>query len=382
MGEKNHKKSTYQFASDDEFPEMANPSSLPNHASYCYSPRLMTISDCHHRTCPGSRDSGCYGSWEHLGHKEVFNKQGYMISKNHNSRVSPLQYNKENLQPVNQSRAVGEIRYVCNRQANSSGRGSASSGRTSVENCGGESQTSDMERSDKDFTEEDREVCEITRGVRSEVSCAHPGDHVTPQAVENSVFSDFSVVMCSNAGTQTSYCDAETRCSQVANQVNGHSRGATECERSKPFPSKVVTKSKNSKQDAQVQVMCPFGPLSVCHEGGQTPTRQECVQRQRGSNGGSSDSTPTGELHGRASSSQGAITNQGGQVQYTEKQVPNNTCRSHSVDNSRPVSSPKDFRNVQKSLVSLVKAKLADENINLTQEPYSTKVLKWVFSLP
>ncbi|XP_061193520.1 SAM and SH3 domain-containing protein 1-like isoform X2 [Saccostrea echinata] len=361
-------------AEDDEFPEVGSHNGLSNQATlYCYSPRLMTFSDCHHRTCPGSRDSGCYGSWEHLGHKEVFNKQGYMISaKNQTSRVSPLQYNKENLQPVNQNRTVGEIRYVCSRQANSSGRGSASSGRTSVENCGGESQTSDMERSDRDFTEEDREVCEINHMVRrSDPSCVHPGEHVTPSAEENSVFGDFIVVMCSNVGTQTSSsCDSEARCSKFTNQVNGHSYGATDCERSKPFPNKVVTKSRNSKKDAHVQVMCPFGPLSVFPEGGQNQSRQECVQRQRESIGGSSDSTPTGELQGRTSS-QGAISNQEGQVQYSDKQVPKNG--PHSVDISRPVSSPIDFRNVKKSLVSLITAKLDDENINLSQEPYSTK---------
>lgn len=295
-------------------------------------------------------------------------------SKNQTSRVSPLQYNKENLQPVNQNRTVGDIRYICSRPANSSGRGSASSGRTSVENCGGESQTSDMERSDRDFTEEDREVCEINRAIQSsDPPCVHPGEHVTPQAEDNSVFGDFSVLMCSNAATQTSsHCEStDLRCSKFANQANGLSNGATECERSKPFPSKVVNKSKNTKQDAQVQVMCPFGPLSLVHEGNQ---RQDCVQRQRGSTGGSSDSTPTGELQGRAPSSLGAISSQGGQVQYSDKKVPNN--RPQSVDSSRQVSSPKDFRNVKKSLVSLVTAKLADEKINLSQEPYSTKVMQ------
>lgn len=357
---------------------MGTPNGLPNHAGYCYSPRLMTINDCHHRVCPGSRDSGCFGSCEHLGHKEVFNKQGYMISsKNQTSRVSPLQYNKENLQPVNQNRTVGDIRYVCSRPANSSGRGSASSGRTSVENCGGESQTSDMERSDRDFTEEDREVCEINRAIqRSDPPCVHPGEHVTPQAEDNSVFGDFNVLMCSNAATQTSsHCEStDQRCSKFAIQANSLSNGATECERSKPFPSKVVNKSKNTKQDAQVQVMCPFGPLSLGYEGNQ---RQDCVQKQRGSTGGSSDSTPTGELQGRAQSSLGAISSQGGQVQYSDKKVPNN--RPQSVDSSRQVPSPKDFRNVKKSLVSLVTAKLADEKINLSQEPYSTKVIQFSF---
>ncbi|XP_022293700.2 SAM and SH3 domain-containing protein 1-like isoform X5 [Crassostrea virginica] len=358
-------------AEEDEFPEMGTPNGLPSHVGYCYSPRLMTIGDCHHRACPGSRDSGCYGSWEHLGHKDVLNKQGYMISpKSQNSRVSPLQYNKENLQPVNQNRTIGDIRYVCSRQANSSGRGSASSGRTSVENCGGESQTSDMERSDRDFTEEDREVCEINLASRKgDTSCVHPGEHVTPQAEENPVFGDFTVIMCSYASTQTSsHGERDNGHSQFSNSVKGQSNGATECERSKPFSNKVVIKSKNSKKDAQVQVMCPFGPLSVVPEANTGQVRQDCLQRQRGSN----DSTPTRELQGgRALSSLGAITSQGGQVQYNDNKVPNH--RPKSVDSSRPVSSPKDFRSVKKSLVSLITAKLADEKINLSQEPYSTK---------
>lgn len=67
-----------------------------------------------------------------------------------------------------------------------------------------------MERSDKDFTEEDREVCEINRVIqRSDFFCVYFGEYVILQVEDNFVFEDFNVFMCLNVVIQIFfYCES------------------------------------------------------------------------------------------------------------------------------------------------------------------------------
>ena len=355
----------------------------------CYSPRMVLTGEYPNtRSCPTSRDSGCYGSWEQLGLKDASNKIAYNVGLKHPNGVdkdrifSPLQHtNKENVHPGTPMKYNGEQR-LGSRQTNSSGRGSASSGRASVETCQQycEHRNSDMERSDREFTEEDREVCQITSAVEEDDAYCY-NSQSTPksagQGMDMSVVSgEPGVIMCSYAGTQTSP-NQEYLCD--TGKLSYHPKSTY---KPQPFPRKYIPKSGPSK-DVQVQVMCPLGKSSnsmVDFDAYQIRSHsKDAVHFQRQHSSPAIQLQHNVDIHRKFSDTalcRSDRTQNGGvtptQVQYDRP--PKGRARSIDETGQRPSPSPRDFRSVKKSLVSMVPAKLASERIDLSKEPYSSQV--------
>ncbi|KAK3092063.1 hypothetical protein FSP39_024839 [Pinctada imbricata] len=368
-------------------PEHGNGSRFICHTPLCYSPRMVLTGEYPNaRSCPTSRDSGCYGSWEQLGFREASNKMAYGVSVKHSNgfdkdrTFSPLQHsNKENVHPGSISQKVGSEQRLASQQTNSSGRGSASSGRASVETCHhyGDRRNSDMERSDKEFTEEDREVYQITSGVGEGEEYCYDSQS-TPKSglgLDMSVNSAGSaVIMCSYAETQTSPSQGQSCNGSRSNNY-----------KPQPFPRKIAPKTGLPSKDVQVQVMCPLGNSTnskIDFDAYQIRAPKDAALPTQFHRQYSSPcfSHANVEHHRKFSDSIGLHSEkiQNGSVgshNLVQYHRDPNKVRAKSIDEGvvRPTPSPRDYKSVKKSLISLVTSKLANEKIDLSMEPYSSK---------
>lgn len=305
----------------------------------------------------GSRDSGCYGSSEQIIRK-VTETQPVKVPK------SSYIENKENFKP---SHGLHCIKSPSKSDDMSSSIYSSDSTRVN----------SELDRSDKEYTEEDKEVGEITKyfapGKTKLLST--PGE-------TNSTEEQMVMYLCS--GTQTSPFGAiscDTKISQnsslVLNNdiVDQKNRGAIENASSdssvdssphkkpKPFLKKIGAKL-GERCDAQVQVMSPMSSQiyssykSVVNDS-KIQSDSKCVERK-------SKSPPAllnGYMQSNVSTSESRKS--GPQENWTK------------VGMKQSVYGPvqKNYRSIRKSLVPLVTSKLAQEKIDLKQEPYSNKVI-------
>ncbi|XP_021367371.1 SAM and SH3 domain-containing protein 1-like isoform X1 [Mizuhopecten yessoensis] len=327
----------------------------------------------HGTSYPPSQDSGCYASFEHLAQRDAYPttselKQQYCLHSN-----------KENISPGARAGAPGLA--ITRPQRGHSGVGSSEN-------------SEDLDRSDKEYTAEDREVSEITNSVDCNTT-------LTSKAATNDLsgLSGDAVIMCNFAGTQTSPTYGRANCDNSANNLSSpkaHMRqsGSTNGDfvsssqsqegsvcsplhSAPPFPRKCVPRQDWNFRDVQVQVMCPLGSLNLNAEGVQdgegvplhphmthnTPPTSLVLSNPQGANLRQTDS---GGYRSVSRPDDGGYRSVG---QLSRRSM---SADRASVKRTKP-EDPPEYRTVMRSLLNLITSKLVSENINLALEPYSTK---------
>lgn len=358
-----------------------------NQTPVCLSPVVKAV-ECHHtRPCPGSRDSGCYASSEHIYPREGFHKlllntqpvpQAFV-----ERQYSPMHSNKENLKPSNMYRT-----------GNKGGKSSSDSRPESCKSFSVEDKISDLDKSDREYTEEDKEVFEITRNSEkqkesstdfisndenkivtdSSLICDGPNLGNMDTSFCSQLCADSNFVMCSCAGTQTSPKHSGNICDNDVSDIQyGGSRHHSEPSeisetrtKPQPFPRRTVTKH-GALRDAQVQVMCPLGNFNTMKNSQSAERTLELSSLPQSPNS-NKEATCNGVIvDPKVHSSVGK-----------RKPVPNRRTKSMDDTNQGPVHSHKEFRSIKKSLINQVTSKLASERIDLSQEPYTSEVSRFL----
>ncbi|XP_060076215.1 SAM and SH3 domain-containing protein 1-like isoform X2 [Ylistrum balloti] len=326
----------------------------------------------HGTSYPPSQDSGCYASFEHLAHRDAYPttselKQQYCLHSN-----------KENISPGVRAGAQGLGMSRLQR---------GHSGLSSSETC------EDMDKSDKEYTAEDREVSEITNSV----DCPPSTNDLSRQSGD-------MVIMCNYAGTQTTPTYGRSNCDNLANNLSSpkaHIRQSSSTSGDfvsssqsqqgsvcsplhsvQPFPRKCVPRQDWNFRDVQVQVMCPLGSLNLNADGEQNGEGLPPPHHVTPSH--SHPSHPPTSLV--LSNPQGRKPHETGNGVYRSVSRPDDggyrsvgqlSRRSMSADRANVKATkqedPPEYRTVMRSLLSLITSKLLSENIDLALEPYSTQ---------
>lgn len=323
-----------------------------------------------------SQDSGCYASFEHLAHRETYPTSSEL------KQQYGLHSNKENISP---GPRAGPLR--------------TSRGHSSV---GSPGNSEDLDRSDKEYTAEDREVSEITNSV----DCPAPTNDLSRHSGD-------MVIMCNFAGTQTTPTYGKSNCDNLSNNMSSpkaHMRQSSSTNSdfvsssqshegnvcspghsTQPFPRKFVPRQDWNSRDVQVQVMCPLGSLNLnadsvqegevphSHVTHHIPPSSLVLSSPQGHN--PQGPNPLGQ-HPQGSSN----PNETGNVGYRSMSRPDDggyrsvgqlSRRSISADRASVKATkpeePPEYRTVMRSLLNLITSKLLSENIDLALEPYSTK---------
>ncbi|XP_033741499.1 uncharacterized protein LOC117328190 isoform X2 [Pecten maximus] len=305
-----------------------------------------------------SQDSGCYASFEHLAHRDAYPTSSEL------KQQYGLHSNKGNTSP---GVRAGPPR----SQRGHSGVGSSGN-------------SEDLDRSDKEYTAEDREVSEITNSV----DCTAPTNDL-------SRLSGDMVIMCNFAGTQTSPTYGKANCDNLANNLSSpkaHMRQSSSINSdfvsssqsqqgsmcsplhsTQPFPRKCAPRQDWNLRDVQVQVMCPLGSLNLNadsvpdndgvtpHPTHITPPSSLVLRNPQGRNS-----------HEPAGYRSASRLDDGDYQSVGQLSRRSMSADRASVKGAKP-EDPPEYRTVMRSLLNLITSKLLSENIDLALEPYSTK---------
>lgn len=267
------------------------------------------------RSYPSSRDSGCYASWEHIHNKNQL-------------KFHPMHSNKENLFPEKF-------------------RGSDSAHVSSNNNM-----SSNIEKVESNYSEEDKEVFELIKN--------NLGDDSSEKGA--------NMVTCSYAETQTSPCgssncpnNSKLQCHTTGGKTD---QSVRDSQTPKTFVRKSVPRMGSVVRDAQVQVMSPLG--SVPNDRHNFPND---AQRRK-----VSDSDNSGAKYLPSDAHRRILSDSNNSKSPSHNMPCYDHPKTRMINGSVSVSPSMGYRQVKKSLINLVASKLASESIDLSQEPYSNQV--------